>query len=83
MTAGVERAFIAEISPPQYKGTMLGMHATLVGIALLPASVLAGLLWDTVGTYAPFVFGAVLSLAAALILQLFLKGNVPAVKQEV
>lgn len=82
MTAGVERAFIAEISPPQYKGTMLGMHATLVGIALLPASVLAGLLWDTVGTYAPFVFGAVLSLAAALILQLFLKGNVPAVQQE-
>ena len=46
MVAGVERAFIAEIAPPDLKGTMLGLHSTVVGIALLPASVIAGLLWD-------------------------------------
>lgn len=42
MTAGAERAFIVEAAPPQLKGTMLGLHSMLAGIALLPASVIAG-----------------------------------------
>lgn len=65
MTAGVERAFISEIAPPEMKGTMLGLQSTLAGIALLPASVIAGLLWDHVGAFAPFVYGGLLSLVAA------------------
>jgi len=73
MITGVERAFIAEISPKEIKGTMLGMHSTIVGIALLPASVIAGLLWDRFGAPAPFVFGSGMSLAAALILLFFMK----------
>jgi len=68
MTAGVERAFIAEIAPPQLKGTMLGLHSTLAGIALLPASVIAGLLWDGIGAYEPFVYGSLMSLFSAVIL---------------
>lgn len=68
MTAGAERAFISEIAPPQLKGTMLGLHSTLAGIALLPASVIAGVLWDKIGVYAPFLFGGALSLLAAGIL---------------
>lgn len=68
MTAGAERAFIAEIAPSHLKGTMLGLHSTLVGIALLPASVIAGFLWDGIGAYAPFIFGGVMSLLSALIL---------------
>ena len=47
---------------------MLGIHATLVGIALLPASLVAGLLWDKFGPRAPFLFGADLSLLAACLL---------------
>lgn len=70
MTAGAERAFIAEIAPPQLKGTMLGLHSTLAGIALLPASVIAGLLWDGIGVFAPFVFGGILSLLSAILLAL-------------
>lgn len=68
MTAGAERALIAEIAPLDLKGTMLGLHATVVGIALLPASVIAGILWNQFGAMAPFLFGATLSLAAALLL---------------
>lgn len=64
MTAGAERAFIAEISPKELKGTMLGLHSSLVGIALLPASTIAGLLWDTVGPASPFFFGGSLALCA-------------------
>ena len=73
LTAGVERAFIAEISPSEVKGTMLGLHSTIAGIALLPASVICGILWENFGSAVPFVFGATLSALAALILGLFLK----------
>jgi len=75
MIAGVERAFIAEISPKELKGTMLGMHSTIVGIALLPASVIAGLLWDGFGAPVTFFFGSGMSFAAALILMIFMKNT--------
>lgn len=75
LMAGAEKAFIAEIAPPDLKGTMLGLHATLTGIALLPASIIAGVLWDSIGSFAPFVFGAGLSVAAAVVLQFGLKGR--------
>ena len=68
MTAGVERAYIAEISPPALKGTMLGLQSTLVGVALLPASVIAGFLWTAFGAAAPFTLGAAFALIAALML---------------
>ncbi len=71
MVTGVERAFVAEIAPPDMKGTMLGLHSTLVGVALLPASIIAGALWGVLGPFAPFALGASLSLVAALLLGLF------------
>ena len=73
MTAGVERAFIAEIAPKELKGTMLGLHSTIAGIALLPASVICGFLWDAFGSSVPFLFGAGMSLLAASLLILFFK----------
>lgn len=73
MITGVERAFVAEISPPELKGTMLGLHSTVAGIALLPASVIAGLLWNIFGAVVPFLFGAALAVISSLVLQLFLK----------
>jgi len=73
MIAGVERAFVAEIAPGELKGTMLGLHSTVAGIALLPASVIAGVLWNTFGAAVPFIFGACLSLLAAVLLIFFMK----------
>ena len=75
MITGVERAFVAEIAPKELKGTMLGLQATIAGLALLPASVITGLLWNAFGAVVPFLYGAVLSLVAALILALFMKGS--------
>ena len=77
MIAGVERAFVAEIAPPALKGTMLGLQATVAGVALLPASVIAGALYSAKGPVAPFVFGAALSLAAAGLLMGLMKGSAP------
>ena len=73
MTAGVERAFIAEISPESLKGTMLGLHSSLVGIALLPASAVAGFLWDTISPSAPFFFGGSLAVIAGTALYFTLR----------
>ena len=76
MIAGVERAFIAEISPFELRGTMLGLHATIIGVALLPASLIAGTLWTYFGASAPFMFGAGLSLSAACVLFLLMKNSI-------
>ena len=75
LIAGVERAFIAEISPKELKGTMFGFHSTVVGIALLPASTIAGVLWTSFGAEVPFVVGACMSLVAACMLLFLMKGG--------
>ena len=75
MITGVERAFVAEIAPPELKGTMLGLQSTVAGIALLPASVITGQLWNRFGGGVPFIFGAALSLAAAVILMVFMNAK--------
>lgn len=77
MIAGVKRAYVAEIAPPELKGTLLGLQSTIVGIALLPASVITGLLWNSFGAVVPFLFGAALSLAATLILMVGMKTEHP------
>ena len=76
LTAGVERAFyIGKFAPKKgNEGELCWAYIPhLAGIALLPASVIAGLLWDNVGTFAPFVYGGVMSLVAAVILMVGLK----------
>ena len=73
LTSGAERALIAEIAPADLRGTLLGMHATLVGIALLPASVIAGFLWNIFGAAAPFWFGGCLGILAAGAIAIVLK----------
>jgi len=75
MITGVERAFVAEIAPSELKGTMLGLHSTVAGVALLPASIIAGLLWTNFGSSVPFIFGASLSILAAILLMVFMKGR--------
>lgn len=73
MITGVERAFVAEISPSNLRGTLLGLHSTVAGIALLPASVIAGILWSKFGANVPFIFGASMSLISAIVLFIYMK----------
>ncbi|KKM11348.1 MFS transporter permease [Clostridiales bacterium PH28_bin88] len=77
-TEGVEKALLVDIAPPGQKATVIGLHATLVGIGLLPASLIAGLLWSYLGSSAPFYLGGVLGIAAALGLWVVLKTVSPA-----
>ncbi|MDI3541086.1 MAG: hypothetical protein PWP66_624, partial [Thermosediminibacterales bacterium] len=65
-TEGVEKAFITDVAPEELKGTLIGLHATLVGIGLLPASILAGTLWNLFGAAAPFYFGGIMGVLATI-----------------
>ncbi|HHV62158.1 MAG TPA: MFS transporter [Firmicutes bacterium] len=66
LTEGVEKALVADIAPGELRATTIGLHATLVGIGLLPASLLAGLLWNAFGPQATFYFGGLMGLLAAV-----------------
>jgi MFS family permease len=61
---GIERAFVSDIAPPELRGTLIGLHSTLTGIGLFPASLIAGALM-TWHNAAPFYFGGVVGLLAA------------------
>ena len=65
-TEGVEKALVADIAPSELRATAIGLHATLVGIGLLPASVLAGILWKYFGAAAPFYFGGIMGIVASV-----------------
>ena len=64
MIDGVQRAFVVDLSPPDLKATALGTFHTATGLAALPASVITGLLWDTIGLEMAFAYGFVLSIVA-------------------
>ncbi len=72
LTEGVQKALMADLAPVELRATLIGLHATFVGIGLFPASFLAGILWDAFGAPAPFYFGGAMGLLAALGLWLFI-----------
>lgn len=71
-TEGIEKAYISDIAPQELRGTLIGLHATLIGVGLLPASIIAGMLWSLIGASAPFYFGGILGLIAAISLALLI-----------
>ncbi|MDK2806180.1 MAG: hypothetical protein PWQ94_1344 [Thermoanaerobacterium sp.] len=70
--SGAERAFIAEVSPDKYKGTVLGIYSMIQGIGLLLASIIAGAMWDHISPNAPFWFGGILGLISAAFIAIIL-----------
>ncbi len=68
MTEGVGKAFAADMAPARIRGTAMGTYQTVIGLLSFFASLIAGILWDAIGPYAPFIFGAGLSLLAAGVL---------------
>src|SRR5579871_974516 len=67
LTQGTQRAYAADLADPQQRAAQIGAFQTVVGVALLPASLIAGVLfgWHPA---VPFAFGAVMAVAGALLL---------------
>jgi MFS family permease len=68
LTEGIQKAWIADLVPAELRATAYGTHAMLTGIALLPASIVAGYAWDHISVAATFLIGTVLALVASGIL---------------
>jgi MFS family permease len=75
LTQGVEKAFLADVAPVQQRASVFGLHALVVGVTLLPASLIAGVLWDIYGSAAPFWFGGFTGLASAIAIWFGLKNK--------
>lgn len=73
LTEGVAKALVADIVPQVKRGTAYGLFNAAIGITALPASLIAGVLWQTISPAAPFVFGAALSLFAGILLYFWVK----------
>jgi len=67
LTEGIQKAFLATIIPPDFKATAFGVYAAAVGLAMLPASLIAGWLWEHVSPAATFYFGAATATLSALL----------------
>ena len=66
LAEGVSRAFVADLVPEEKRGTAYGLFHGIVGVTLLPASLIAGYLWQVVNPAAPFFFGAIMALLAMI-----------------
>ena len=64
LTQGVLAALISATAPDRLRGTGFGLFGLITGLASLLASVLAGLLWDSIGAQATFLAGAAFAAAA-------------------
>lgn len=74
LTYGTAKAFVAGLVPESLHGTAFGTYAAVLGLVDLPASLIAGVLWEGVGSWAgfgpsaPFLFGAVTAALASVLL---------------
>ncbi|MDD3363560.1 MAG: MFS transporter [Syntrophomonas sp.] len=67
-TDGIQRAYIADLIPAGKRGMGMGTFNALVGLAALPASILAGYLWKIKGPVATFGFGSLMAFLACFLL---------------
>jgi MFS family permease len=85
MAYGTAKAMIADLVPDALRGTAYGTYNAVLGILDFPASLIAGILWEGAfgwkgfGASAPFLFGAILALTAAVLMTLW---NPKSQKQE-
>ena len=77
------KAMVADLVSEGVKGTAYGTYNAVLGILDLPASIIAGILWQGIGAWsgfgaaAPFLFGALMALMALFLFQFWF----PRVKQ--
>lgn len=67
LTEGAAKAYVADLTPQAQRGTAYGVMNAAIGLTALPASLIAGILWQGAlgwagfGPAAPFLFGALMA----------------------
>jgi MFS family permease len=70
---GNQRAYVSDLAQEHLKATALGTFHTVTGLMALPASMLAGILWENIGPSATFIYGGTLALVS-VVLFIFFRG---------
>ncbi|HIE6451300.1 MFS transporter [Serratia sp. TKO39] len=70
MTQGLLAAMVAHTAPAHLRGTAFGMFNLVSGVALLLASLGAGMLWELVGSASTFYAGAIVCVVTLIGMQL-------------
>ena len=70
----IQKTFVSELSPIKYRASSLGGFQMVVGLCALPASLIAGILWDKISIFMPFYFSLSLT-ALSIIMLIFVKEN--------
>lgn len=74
-TDGVGKAYASKLVQEDLRATGMGVYHMSNGLAAFAASAAAGLLWQSFGFKAAFVYGAAMSLLAVMLFVLLVKGN--------
>lgn len=79
LVEGSARAYVADLAGAEGRGSAYGLYHAVVGIIALPASLIAGILWQGIGQWlgfgpaAPFWFGAIMAGVATLLFLFWLR----------
>ncbi|MEK6581128.1 MAG: MFS transporter, partial [Nitrospirota bacterium] len=65
LTEGIQKAYLGTIIPEKFRATGYGIYNTFTGLALFPASVAGGWLWDKYGPHATFYYGTITAFFSA------------------
>ncbi|PWT95153.1 MAG: MFS transporter [Bacteroidetes bacterium] len=68
----VGKSFAADFVPAHLRASSIGWYSTIVGLSGLIASITGGILWDRVSHSAVFIYGAIVSFLACIVLLIFL-----------
>ncbi len=68
LTEGVEKALVADLVSKEKRGTAYGFYNLAFSITVLPASIIFGALWTYYGASTAFLFSAIISICAAILL---------------
>ncbi len=65
----MQKTVVSEFAPVDLRASFLGAFQMIVGLAALPASLVAGFLWDKISIQTPFLFSLILTTIALIMLQ--------------
>ncbi|MBA3070558.1 MAG: MFS transporter [Nitrospirae bacterium] len=72
LTEGIQKAYLGTIIPEKFRATGYGIYNTFTGLAIFPASVAGGWLWDKYGSHATFYYGSITAFLSAFLFILFI-----------
>ncbi|MBE0479194.1 MFS transporter, partial [Candidatus Aerophobetes bacterium] len=69
---GNQRAYVSDLSPAKLRATALGTFHTTSGLIALPASLIAGFLYQKVTSTVPFIYGSLISVISVVLFIIFI-----------